>query len=194
MATFQRTKANNTECGDSYFYIETKTKFVCAIADGLGSGEFAKESSEIVINIIRDNMDESRESLINMINKQLIGKRGVVLGVLKICFKKQVYSFCSIGNIGIMINKKDKKRKRNLPSPGYLSGHQKNVRVMRGKLEPTMNFLMFSDGLLENELSQSYFLDTDVNNVIETFISLNDKTRKDDTTLIALRYDEEAIL
>src|SRR5699024_10385072 len=61
VAVYQKAKSNNYYCGDSYFYTETENEFVCALADGLGSGEFAKESSQAVIDIIRNNINANVE-------------------------------------------------------------------------------------------------------------------------------------
>src|SRR5690625_4795430 len=115
VAVYQKAKSNNYYCGDSYFYTETENEFVCALADGLGSGEFAKESSQAVIDIIRNNINATVEQLVKKSNEQLVGKRGVVLGILKINFEAQSYSFSSIGNIGIMTITNCKKKKRNIP-------------------------------------------------------------------------------
>src|SRR5690554_6076169 len=102
VAVYQKPKKGRYYCGDSYFYLETENEFLCAIADGLGSGEYAMESSQIVIDIIRKNGNKPIDTIIKQCNEQLFGKRGTVLGVLKIDFRTRVYSFSSIGNIGIV--------------------------------------------------------------------------------------------
>src|SRR5699024_8740032 len=111
VAIYQRAKQNNYYCGDSYFYTETENEFICALADGLGSGEYAKESSQTVIDIIRSHSGKNVEQLVKECNRQLSGKRGVVLGVLKINFSEQSYSFSSIGNIGMMTVVENKKKR-----------------------------------------------------------------------------------
>jgi len=188
-AIFQKPKEGNYHCGDSYFYLETENEFLCAIADGLGSGEYAKESSQIVINIIRKNMDQPIESIIKICNEQLFGKRGVVLGVLKMYFRSSVYSFSSIGNIGIVVVDQNKKKKRNIPSSGYLAGYPRKFKVVQGKLEPNMNFVMFSDGVTDKDLSEMSVFGQSVDNIIQTFKYKSNPVRDDDTTLIAMRYE-----
>jgi len=187
-AVFQRPKDGNYHCGDSYFYLETGNEFICAIADGLGSGEYAKESSQIVINIIRENMDQPIEKIIKMCNEQLFGKRGVVLGILKMDFISTVYSFSSIGNIGIVVVDQDKNKKRNIPSSGYLAGYPRKFKVIQEKLQSNMNFVMFSDGITDKDLSEMSFFGKNVEDIIETFKYKSNPVRDDDTTLIAMRY------
>lgn len=191
VAIYQKAKSNNYYCGDSYFYTETENEFVCALADGLGSGEFAKESSQVVIDIIRNNIHGTVEQLVKKSNKQLLGKRGVVLGILKIDFKAQSYSFSSIGNIGIMTITNCNKKKRNIPNAGYLAGYHRSFKVTQEKLEPNMKFIMFSDGVLDRELSQKYFLYQNVQDITNSFAAADQGTRVDDTTLIAMRYEEK---
>lgn len=188
VSVYQRPKKGNYSCGDSYFYTETENEFVCAIADGLGSGDLAKESSQVVIDIIKRNPYATVEQLVKMCNKELLDKRGVVLGILKLDFKLKMYSFSSIGNIGVMSVTKDKKKRRNIPNAGYLAGYPRSFKVEQKQLETEMNFIMFSDGVVDKELSQCYFTNKDIHKITEMYELTSDKVKHDDTTLITIRY------
>ncbi|HLR03501.1 MAG TPA: indirect negative regulator of sigma-B activity [Virgibacillus sp.] len=188
IAIHQIPKKGNYLCGDSYFYTETDDEFVCAIADGLGSGKYAKESSDAVIEIIRDNIYASVEQLVKKCNEKLWGKRGVVLGILKLHYKLGTYSFSSIGNIGMMTVSKEGKKKRNIPNAGYLAGYKRTIKVIRENLEREMNFYMFSDGVKDADLSHRLFLNQNIYEVINQYAQLHDEKRDDDTTLIGLCY------
>ncbi|MGM8366585.1 SpoIIE family protein phosphatase [Virgibacillus sp. W0181] len=189
VSVYQKPKKDNVYCGDSYFYKETDNEFLCVLVDGLGSGEEAQESAEIVINIIKENIHVTVDSLIKHSNRQLFGKRGVVLGILKLDFKAQIYTYSSIGNIGIMTVTNTKKE-RNIPKSGYLSGYKRPFKVIRKNLEPEMTFFMFSDGVLDKELSQDYFITQNVTKVTEMYAAQSKEKRDDDTTLIAMHYEE----
>lgn len=192
VSVYQKPKKGNYQCGDSYFYTETENEFLCAIADGLGSGEFAKESSQTVINIIKSNIHATVEQLVKVCNTELQGKRGVVIGILKLDFKNKIYSFSSIGNIGIMSITDDKVKKRSIPNAGYLAGYRRAFKVMTKKLESNMSFVMFSDGVLDRELSQCFFLNKDVESITKAYEQTSDEIKADDTTLIAMRYETES--
>lgn len=192
VSVYQKPKKGNYQCGDSYFYTETENEFLCAIADGLGSGEFAKESSQTVINIIKSNIHATVEQLVKVCNTELQGKRGVVIGILKLDFKNKIYSFSSIGNIGIMSITDDKVKKRSIPNAGYLAGYRRAFKVMTKKLESNMSFVMFSDGVLDRELSQCFFLNKDVESITKAYEQTSDEIKADDTTLIAMRYEIES--
>lgn len=188
VSVFQKPKKGNYQCGDSYFYTESDNFFVCAIADGLGSGEHAKESSQIVIDIIQNNAGGAIGQLVKLCNEKLSGKRGVVVGILKLDFRARTSSFSSIGNIGMMtIN--GRKKKRNIPNGGYLAGYERPFKVVEEKLEPETNFIMFSDGVTDKELSERYLLNDNVHTITNTFSLMSEKVRVDDTTLIAIRYE-----
>lgn len=189
VSVYQKPKQGNYSCGDSYFYTETEKEFVCVIADGLGSGDFAKESSQVVIDIIKSNIYATVEQLVKSCNKELFGKRGVVLGILKLDFDSRTYTFSSIGNIGVITVTKEKKRKRNIPNAGYLAGYPIPFKVVQEKLENQTNFIMFSDGVIDKELSQAFFSDKDIHRITQTYEHTCDKIRHDDTTLIAMRYE-----
>lgn len=192
VSIFQRAKKGQYYCGDSYFYKETDNEFVCALADGLGSGEYAKESSQIVIDIIKNNADATVEQIIKKCNDQLTGKRGVVIGILKIDFERRNYSFSSIGNIGIMTIPKNGRKRRNIPNAGYLAGYHKRFKVVTHELEDEMNFIMFSDGVTDNDLQQAFLLNREVDQITRLFEHRNTEARNDDTTLIAIHYGKDS--
>lgn len=188
VSVYQEPKNGQRFCGDSYAYSETENGFICALADGLGSGEYAKESSQIVIDIISDNKDAPIDNLMKMCHKALLGKRGAVLGILKMNFVNQTYSYTSIGNIGILYVDNDRKKKRNIPNAGFLTGYSKPFRVMTGNLESQMNFIMFSDGVTDIDIMQKYLLARDVTDITTSFANAHEAPKADDTTLIAMRY------
>ncbi|ASN07470.1 indirect negative regulator of sigma-B activity [Virgibacillus necropolis] len=188
VSVYQKAKKGNYYCGDSYFYTETENEFVCALADGLGSGEFARESSQIVVEIIKNNIHAPIEQIIKECNQKLSGKRGAVLGILKLDFGRKRYSFSSIGNIGVITIPEGGKKKRNIPNAGYLAGQHRKFKVENDNLDRVMNFIMFSDGVSDTELAQRYFLNGKVNEIIATYEYRKGQSKVDDTTLIAIRY------
>ncbi|WP_096270962.1 SpoIIE family protein phosphatase [Paucisalibacillus globulus] len=188
VAVFQEAKNGNNECGDSYFYRETENEFICALADGLGSGEFAKESSKIVIDIIKENYHSPVEELVKKCNEKLIGKRGTVLAILKIDYRSNNYSISSIGNVGVMTITGGNTRKRSVPNAGYLAGFNRKFKVVQEPLENEMNFVMYTDGVTSKELTERYFYEKDVERITKNFALKSKEKRKDDTTLIAIQY------
>ncbi|GIO24310.1 SpoIIE family protein phosphatase [Oceanobacillus sp. J11TS1] len=191
VSVFQKSKKGNHLCGDSYFFIEEEQMFLAVLADGLGSGEIAKESSQIVVDIVEQHTDKTVEEIVKICNKQLIGMRGAVIGILKLDFMDQTFTFSTIGNIGIIVLENGVPKKRNIPSSGYLGSLYRSVKVMTQKLTKGTNFIMFSDGVMDKELSKYFFKDDNVERITETYAQYSDRTRHDDTTLMAIRYRGE---
>ncbi len=189
VSVFQKSKKGNKCCGDSFYFTETNNQFVCILADGLGSGEYAKESSQAVIELVKNNHDITMEELVEKSNEILHGKRGVVLGILKIDFIKESYSISTIGNISIMTVTDDREKQRNIPISGYLAGFKGPVKVKEYKLKKGMNFFMFSDGVQDNELLRCFFIEKDVHVITKMYGLASEHERHDDTTLIAMRYE-----
>ncbi len=190
VAVYQTAKHGNDCSGDSYFYIETDDGFICALADGLGSGELAKASSETVIQVVQKKIDEPLDSLIDLCNEALSGKnmRGCVLSILRIDYQHCRYSYASIGNIGVVVVNEDGSKKRNIPNPGYLSGIKRDVNIHRGALEDGAVFFMFSDGVNERQLTKEFYSQKSMQSTINWFTLQQQKNSHDDTTLIAMKY------
>lgn len=188
IATYQKEKTGNDACGDRYFFIEGKNSFICIIADGLGSGEIAGESSQTVVDVIKNNLDISDEELVRQCVQKLSGKRGAVLGVLRLDYVNQRYTYSSIGNVSLVMTMKDRQRKRTIPRPGFLGSYERTLKIVEGCLQENMGFIMFSDGVTDQELSKLCLFDESVDSIIKTYVHTMDEYRKDDTTLIAMRY------
>jgi len=191
-AVFQKSKKGNYTCGDSYFFQETEDGYICMIADGLGSGQMAKESSQLAIDVVKASPSAEPETIISDINSALVGKRGVVIGVLKLNYKEASYSFMSVGNIGLLAINDQHEKYRYISNAGYLAGYQRSFKLEHKALETDMNFIMFSDGVTERELSQDYMKNKSVEDIVTLYRHLSDEPRKDDTTLVALHYSTEA--
>lgn len=191
VSVFQQSKLDNQPCGDSYFYQETDRSFICALADGLGSGDLARESSQAVMDIIEQYPDATNTDLIKQCNQVLSGKRGVVLGVLRVDFQQERYTFSSIGNIGLMTVNERSGKKRNIPNPGYLSTCARPIKTVSDTLEDGLLVLMFTDGVSSKELSHHFFYNQDVKKITELYACYKKDDQFDDTTLIAMRYQHK---
>lgn len=189
VAVYQKAKENNHISGDSHYFIEEDDQFLAVVADGLGSGEVAQDSSRAVIDVIKENPELGNIALIRALNQALVGKRGVVLGMLRVDFAAKQYHYSSIGNIGLMTIQNQTLKKRNIPISGYLGVYPRGMKEVSDKLEEGMVFAMFSDGVNSRELSHALFESNDVEDIIDQFDSLMAFDRDDDTTLVMMKYE-----
>lgn len=97
--TDQLAKRGQSVCGDSFYYHTTDDYFICVLADGLGSGEYANEASSAVVNTVRENHDLDISTIMDLSNQSLLHKRGAAVGVIKINFHTKELAYCCTGNI-----------------------------------------------------------------------------------------------
>ncbi len=192
IATYQKAKKGNYYSGDSFFYEELEDGFICALADGLGSGEIAMNSSEAAIEVIKNNKSAPLDDLVDLCNKAMAGTniRGCVLGILRVDYVEQSYAYSSLGNISVIMVAKDGKKERNIPVPGYLSGVPHKVKVHNGPLEEGSIFFMFSDGVDEHQLTKEFYNHRTMDLTVDWYKRQENKMN-DDTTLIAMKYKGE---
>lgn len=146
LIAFQTTKEGKSICGDSYYFYVTEEYLICAIADGLGSGEHAHKASNAVVRIIENNHHEDVETLMELSNKILFGKRGAAVLIFKVFFKSNQLVCSCVGNIRFFLYSPAGKLTYPLPVTGYLSGKPQKFRTQRFTYDEKSKFLIFSDG------------------------------------------------
>ncbi|PLT33554.1 SpoIIE family protein phosphatase [Bacillus sp. V5-8f] len=180
----QSSKNEMPYCGDDYFILNTKDYFLCVLADGLGSGKFAYESSSAVTETVKKHHENGVQTLMSLGNEALVNKRGAAVSILKIYYDTQEFVYSSVGNIRFFLyNPSSDKLVYPLPVTGYLSGRAQKYHTQRYKYEPHAKFILHSDGLqLQGAKS-----------ILKTYTSLEHNSRlilqnnpihSDDTTLI----------
>ncbi|WP_347552653.1 SpoIIE family protein phosphatase [Pseudalkalibacillus hwajinpoensis] len=184
VAAYQKPKSGNQKCGDSYYVEETSDYFICAVADGLGSGDLAKDSSLAAINAVKAHQDEDVESLMKVANEEMKGKRGCVLSIFKLNLQTRQMEFSGIGNISLIIYQADGRVIRPISYSGYLSGKLQKVKVQRIEYPVGSSFVTFSDGVQIS--SKNYTMIAKFDSVQESFKHLTDTlpSTNDDVTLL----------
>ncbi|TRZ36202.1 phosphoserine phosphatase [Niallia circulans] len=142
----QTNKQGKTLCGDSYFFLSTEEYFICVLADGLGSGEYANESSEAVADVIRNNHTADVEELMELANKVLVKKRGAAVCVFKVDYAMKSIKYSCVGNIRFFLYSSSGKLTYPLPVTGYLSGRPQVYNTQTFAYEAYSKFLVHSDG------------------------------------------------
>lgn len=145
---FQLPKEGKSCCGDS-FYIKTTDNFmICVLADGLGSGERANESSAAISSLVEQNYNEDVDVLMRLCNEELKDKRGATVSILKVDFHSKSFTYSSVGNIRFMLYGPSGKSIYPLPILGYLSGKPQKYRTQTYSYEIGSKFIIYTDGLV----------------------------------------------
>ncbi|MDN4076139.1 MULTISPECIES: PP2C family serine/threonine-protein phosphatase [Fictibacillus] len=147
VSSFQKPKNGNDLCGDSFYVTETRDYFICAVADGLGSGSMAKMASQAAVTAVEQNHQLDVESLMQVCNEELRGTRGAVLSIFKIDFQQRTVYYAGIGNIRFMMAGKDRKLIYPLPTVGFLSGKPQKFRIQQFPFDDQTAFIIYSDGM-----------------------------------------------
>lgn len=148
---FQRAKEGNHFCGDSFYMTATDDYFLCVLADGLGSGEYAHESSQAVTSVVQSNPDEDVYTLMEFSNRVLLSKRGAAVAILKVDFARHVFEYSCVGNIRFYVYTPSGNLIYPMPITGYMSGRPQKIRTQTFSYEPQSRFLIHSDGFTQVE-------------------------------------------
>ncbi|HET7579375.1 MAG TPA: PP2C family serine/threonine-protein phosphatase [Bacillales bacterium] len=159
VSAFQKTKAGESCCGDSYFVTETEDYFLCALADGLGSGTAANEASDRAVSVIRESHHEEVGTLMRACNRELRASRGAVLSIFKILFGARKLIFSGVGNVRFVFYPPREKSVFPVPAVGFLSGRPLVPRVQTFSFQEGTSFMIHSDGLAMNTASRAAFSD-----------------------------------
>ncbi|WP_172370729.1 SpoIIE family protein phosphatase [Sporosarcina jiandibaonis] len=180
---YHRAKSGNRESGDTYFVHSTEDYFICAIADGLGSGPIARQSAEIIPNVIKKHHDESLDELLSRCNEYMIQKRGAAVAIVKIDYKSMMIQYSCVGNVRFYMLQDGKKMIYPLPVMGYLSGKPQKLNTQEYDYHIGDIFFLHSDGIQlpspKALLKQTKCLAQLSQSVIETI------NHEDDATFIA---------
>ncbi len=180
---FQLPKEGKSCCGDSFYIKTTENYMICTVADGLGSGERANESSAAISALVEKHYDEDVEVLMDLCNHELKDKRGATVSILKVDFQSKRFTYSSVGNIRFMLYAPSGIYIYPLPILGYLSGKPQKYRTQSYSYETGSKFIIHTDGLvfpgMKALLNKGHSVE-DLSRQLDGYT----KTRNDDLTYI----------
>lgn len=184
--TMIRAKNDATISGDALTVKLFENICILAIADGLGSGTEANASATVVIKELEGNPELELSELLRRSDLKMLGLRGAVAAIMRVCFQRNHIQFASIGNISCYIFRPSEGKviyPRQMR--GYLSGRTQHFVVQALEYKKGDFFLLHTDGieitdirslLLENEFIK-------LQQVQSSYLTL----KNDDASLIAAR-------
>lgn len=146
---FQEAKSGNLESGDTYYVFQNEHFMLCAIADGLGNGPVAKESADIIPEILEQYPEETLDELLLRCNERMYQKRGAAVAIVKIDYNAREISYSCVGNIKFYMYKHEiDKMIYPLPVMGYLSGRKQKINTQTYAYSQNELFMLHSDGVI----------------------------------------------
>lgn len=180
---YQIPKDGNVINGDSFFMKVTDEYFICAVADGLGSGEHAYHSSNAIREVVEKNHDQEVKLLIDCCNQVLKNKRGATLSILKVHFSPMTFTYSAVGNIQFILSCPSGRIIYPLPVQGYLSGKPQKYRCETFTYEKGSKFIIHTDGLANPGIKSLASSSSSIEE-ISNYLKIITKTGKDDMTYI----------
>lgn len=187
VSVFQNPKINQTVCGDGYFIKETDDYLLCAVIDGLGSGEPAQQASKAAVEAITQYTDLSVDSIMVEINQTLSNYRGAVVSIFKINYSTGQYSYCSVGNVETVLIPPNTKPIRLLPNGGFLSGRPVTIKTQNNRYPQNAILMMYSDGLKACQALQNIDTENCSKDILVKYIYpvIREQSHDDMTLLVA---------
>jgi len=180
---YQIQKEGNTCNGDSFFIKATDHYFICAVADGLGSGLYAHDSSNAIREVVEQYQYEEVDVLIDYCNKVLKDKRGATVSLFKVDFSLRKITYSSVGNIRFVVYSPSGQFFYPIPVCGYLSGKPQKYGMETYSYAKDATFIIHTDGLhipdIKHLLSSFRSIEE-----ISNHLKMYTNTRKDDLTYI----------
>ncbi|MFJ7934978.1 PP2C family serine/threonine-protein phosphatase [Sporosarcina sp. NPDC096371] len=144
---FQEAKSGNRESGDTYFIHTEDDYFICAIADGLGSGPIARQSAQIIPKVLNEYHHESIDELLSRCNEHMVQKRGAAVAIVKVDYEQKTIQYSCVGNVRLYILRNRTKMIYPLPVMGYLSGRPQKLKMQQYEYQEGDLFFLHSDGV-----------------------------------------------
>jgi len=180
---YQIEKQGKHICGDSFYMHATEDYFIAVIADGLGSGDAAKESSQVICQVVEDYQKADVTQILTYCNEIVKNKRGATVSILKIDFKFKKFTYSSVGNIRFVLYTPSGQYTYPVPISGFLSGKPQKFRTQTFSYESGSKFILHSDGLkistIKSLLKDSSSVES-ISQKLDTYIP----NRTDDLTYI----------
>jgi phosphoserine phosphatase RsbX len=180
---YQLPKEGKACCGDSFYIKSTEDYFICVLADGLGSGERANESSSAISSLVEQMHGENVDLLMDLCNREMKDKRGATASILKIDFENRQFTYSSVGNIRFILCSPSGTFIYPLPILGYLSGKPQKYRTHTYSYEKGSKFIIHSDGLVIPGIKAVLNMGQSVED-LSRYLEGYTKSRNDDLTYI----------
>jgi hypothetical protein len=145
--SFLLPKPGETECGDGFYYRQTKDYIKLFLGDGLGHGKEAAVAVKKAIEACKLCYEESPVENLRFINHAVKKTRGLVATVAIFHIKDLKWSICGIGNIATRILGHNLS-KNHSPYNGILGLNMpRTMNDQQLDYEPGQLLIMCSDGI-----------------------------------------------
>ncbi|TSB45856.1 PP2C family serine/threonine-protein phosphatase [Alkalicoccobacillus porphyridii] len=184
VAVLQRSKNSGEFCGDAYAVVQTEHYAVCAVIDGLGSGEGASESAQTAMRIVERDHELPVKMIVERCNRALSGMRGAVLTIVKLVYENRQMSYSNFGNIGFTMYNPNGTVIQPMPTRGYLCGRNETIKESYFQYDEGTIFILYSDGVVSPPPKSNLLNISRIKNKEGTIFEQARYVENDDITLL----------
>jgi hypothetical protein len=148
VAILGRAKEERGRNGDDGTFLRLGDDVVFAVADGLGSGNLARDASWLAISVVQKHPAVRPDQLVRDCDAALKGTRGAVLGVARYDRRAGTIEHACLGNITTQIVRLRQSHSFGAPS-GVVGFHDPRTKKIGSETAPIYSgdvLLMYTDG------------------------------------------------
>lgn len=141
----QHPKPGQQVSGDAWLVLEREEGILIAMADGLGSGESAREAAEAAVQCLRQATEWEVSRLLEACHEALIPSRGAALALLLIEPRRAHLACVIVGNVEVRASQSS--RIKPIPSNGIVGAHYHPLRPFSCHYTPGELVAVHTDGV-----------------------------------------------
>ena len=180
--------AGETACGDAFASVQSSSRAVFMVVDGLGHGPIAAEAAAAAVEAFRQYHADPPGEIIDRLHGAMRATRGAAVAIAEIHHGRGVVTYAGVGNIGGVVLFPDEGVIRNLVSQNGIVGHQiARVSEFSYPWTSQARLVMYSDGLKSHWSMKSYpgLLNKDPAVIAAVLYRDHTRTRDDATVVVA---------
>ena len=174
-------------CGDAWAVRPSRTGVDLVVSDGLGHGPLAAQTSDVALNVFRQNPDLPPQRALEAMHGAMGSTRGAAVMAVQIDFAGNSLASAGIGNIGGHIATAS--NLRGIASMDGIVGHQiRKVKAFNYGCAKDEVVILHSDGLTARwKLDEFPGLMSRSSSLIAGMLYKHYKRGKDDATVLVVR-------
>jgi anti-sigma regulatory factor (Ser/Thr protein kinase) len=185
-------KPGETACGDGWTVVESTTRLVAFVVDGLGHGPEAAAAAQIAIMTVEKYRQLAANEMMEAVHAALRATRGAAGAVAVIDAHAGRCDYCGVGNISAVIRFAGK-RHSLVSNNGTLGQHIRKLQSYQYAFMPGALFIAHSDGIATHwDLAAYPGIEARHPALIAASLFRDHSRGRDDATVLALRGASQA--
>jgi serine phosphatase RsbU (regulator of sigma subunit) len=181
-----------SDSGDQYIVVPTRSGALLGVVDGLGHGHEAAHAAKVATAILESAADEPLVSLVHRCHSNMKNTRGAVMSLGSFDNRNHTVTWLSVGNVEGKLLRHNAEAKSNvehiLMRSGVVGFKLPALRAMSMAVSPGDLLIFATDGI-RSGYAKSLHLDDPLQQIAD-FICNNYRKGNDDALVLVVRFTE----